>query len=75
MSDVLLNKKASIERCLQRIQRTWQRPHLIPFAQDHDRPDIIVLNLLRACEQAIDIANYGLRAKKLGLPQSSRVRL
>jgi uncharacterized protein YutE (UPF0331/DUF86 family) len=72
MSDVLLNKKMSIERCLQRIRTTWQRVRLIPFEKDFDRQDIIVLNLLRACEQAIDMANYVLRARQLGLPQTSR---
>jgi uncharacterized protein YutE (UPF0331/DUF86 family) len=72
MNDVLLNKKASIERCLQRIHRTWNQARPIPFEQDYDRQDIIVLNLLRACEQAIDMANYAIRAKKLGLPQNMK---
>lgn len=72
MNDVLLNKKASIERCLQRIRKTWQQPRLLPLDQDYDRQDIIVLNLLRACEQTIDMANYAVRAKKLGLPQTMK---
>lgn len=30
------------------------------------------MNILRACEQAIDLANYMVKKKQLGLPQSSR---
>ena len=31
-----------------------------------------MLNLQRACESAIDLANYEVRKRKLGIPQSSR---
>lgn len=34
--------------------------------------DAIVLNLLRACEAAIDLAMHHVAEKKLGVPQSSR---
>lgn len=31
-----------------------------------------MLNVLRACEQAIDLANHLIRREKLGIPNSSR---
>ncbi len=36
------------------------------------RQDAIVLNLLRACEAAIDAAMHLVRVRRLGLPQESR---
>lgn len=72
MNDVLLNKKASIERCIQRIRTKWQQPRLLPLRDDFDTQDIVVLNLLRACEQAIDMANHVIRSRQLGLPQNSK---
>lgn len=37
------------------------------------RQDALVLNLLRACETAIDLAMHVVRKASLGVPQSSRV--
>lgn len=36
------------------------------------RQDAIAINLQRACEQCIDLANYMIKLKKLGLPKESR---
>lgn len=69
MSDVLLNKKATIERCVAHV-RSW---HLAETdSDDQMRQDAIAMNLQRACESAIDIANHLIRTRKLGLPQDSR---
>lgn len=72
MTDVALNKKASIERCLQQARTYYQLPSSLPFAQDYLRQDAIALNLQRACEQAIDLANHVVKQRKLGLPKESR---
>lgn len=72
MNDVLLNKKAGIERCVAQARRYYDGGSDIPFAEDHLRQDAIAMNLQRLCELAIDMANHLVRAKKLGLPQDSR---
>ena len=43
----------------------------MPFEKDYDKQDIVVLNLQRACEQCIDMANHIVRIKKLGWPKES----
>lgn len=69
--DVLLNKVAIIERCLKRVEEEY-RGHEQEFATNFTRQDAIVLNLLRACEAAIDLAMHLVRVRRLGLPQESR---
>ncbi len=41
------------------------------FASDFIRQDAAILNITRACEQAIDLANHLVRRHKLGLPKSA----
>lgn len=72
MDDVVLSKRVSIERCLSQIKKYRDLPSEVPFADDFLKQDAIVLNVHRACEQAIDIANHLIKVKKLGLPQDSR---
>lgn len=69
--DVLLNKASVIERCLQRIAEDYAN-HEHELETDYTRQDAIVLNLLRACEAAIDMAMHVVRKRGLGLPQESR---
>lgn len=71
MNDVLLAKQQSIERCLARVRHAWAQRSTLPFEEDYDKQDIIVLNLQRACEQAIDMANHVVNVKKLGWPRTS----
>lgn len=72
MNEVILNKKISIERCIEQIGRYYALESGIPFKDDFLRQDAIAMNLQRACELAIDIANHLIKMKKLGLPQDSR---
>lgn len=72
MIESILNKKVSIERCIQQIQAYYTLDTGLPFAADYLRQDAIAMNLQRACELTIDIANYLVKRKRLGLPQSSR---
>ncbi len=69
--DVVLNKAASIERCLQRIQDEYADTKQ-NLAENQTKQDAIVLNLQRACETAIDLAMYVVSQRKLGVPQDSR---
>lgn len=69
--DVLLNKAAIIERCLARIDTEYLGNEQ-ELTTNQTRQDAIVLNLLRACEAAIDLAMHIVRKRGLGLPQQSR---
>jgi uncharacterized protein YutE (UPF0331/DUF86 family) len=69
--DVILNKAASIERCLARIQEVYggKDTNLLDNITSQDS---VILNLQRACEASIDLAMYMVRKRKLGIPQESR---
>lgn len=69
--DVLLNKAASIERCLARVREEYNRD-ASTFATDYTRQDAAILNIQRACEAALDIGQHLIRRDRLGIPQSSR---
>ena len=72
MNEVILNKKVSIERCIQQVQTYYALDTGLPFEVDYLKQDAIAMNLQRACELTIDIANYLIKTKKLGLPQDTR---
>lgn len=69
--DVILNKAASIERCLRRIEEEYAG-NKQNLAANQTKQDAIILNLQRACETAIDLAMYVVSQRKLGVPQDSR---
>ena len=71
MDDVLINKAAIIERCLNRINEEYLG-HESAFDNEFTRQDSIILNLQRACEATIDIGMRLVRLKQLGVPQTSR---
>ncbi len=69
--DVLLNKAATIERCVARAKEEYlSDPE--SFAINFTRQDAAILNIQRACEAALDIAQHVVRRERLGLPQSAR---
>jgi len=70
-NDVVLNKVATIERCLIRINDEYHG-HESELETNYTRQDSIILNLQRACEASIDIAMHLVRVRKLGIPQESR---
>ena len=70
MNDVLINKLASIKRCLARINEEFTDE--AEFRNNFTKQDSVILNLQRACEASIDICNYLIRQHSLGIPQSSR---
>ena len=69
--DVILNKAATIERCLQRILEEYAGDNQNLVA-NQTKQDAIILNLQRACETAIDLAMYVVNQRRLGVPQESR---
>jgi len=72
MDDVILNKVESIERCIRQIRVYDAIVSHSSFTEDYLTQDAILLNLLRAVELSLDIANHIVRVKKLGIPKDSR---
>lgn len=72
MNQVVLNKKVSIERCIAQARKYYAMKGEIPFQEDYLRQDAVALNVQRACEICIDIANHLIKTRKLGLPQDSK---
>lgn len=72
IDDIVLNKKESIERCVRQIRLYYAKPSELPFEEDFLKQDAIAINLQRAAEQCIDLANHVVRMKKLGIPKESK---
>ncbi len=70
MNDIIINKIQSIQRCIQRAREEHQADP-DAFETNYSRQDAAVMNILRACEQAIDLANHIIKAHKMGIPTSS----
>jgi uncharacterized protein YutE (UPF0331/DUF86 family) len=70
MNDIVINKIQSIQRCVARAREEY---HADPagFATNYTRQDAAILNVLRACEQAIDLANHIVKTRQLGIPTAS----
>lgn len=66
--DIVLAKVASIDRCLRRIADTTGGDPRSLDDQDHE--DIFVLNLQRAVQAAIDLANHLVASEGLTIPAS-----
>ncbi len=67
--DIVINKIQSIQRCIKRAREEYHKTE--DFANDISCQDAAILNIMRACEQAIDLANHLLKQYKLGTPNSS----
>jgi uncharacterized protein YutE (UPF0331/DUF86 family) len=70
MNDVVINKAQSIQRCVARARQEREAAG-DRFAEDYSRQDAAILNVTRACEQAIDLANHTIRTAKAGIPTDS----
>ena len=70
MNDIVLNKIQSIQRCVRRAREEFAADPE-GFDANFTRQDAAVLNILRACEQSIDLANHVIKTRKLGVPTSS----
>ena len=68
--DVISSKIASIERCLARVRdETAGGMHAL---DDQTVQDAVVLNIQRACEQAIDLATHVVGVRRLGIAKDAR---
>ena len=68
--DVIINKAASIERCVTRAREEYFKDP-VTFGFDLTRQDAAILNIQRACEAALDIGHHLIRRERLGVPQSA----
>lgn len=69
--DVLLNKAQIIERCRLRAREEYfDDPQT--FHTDFRRQDAAVLNVQRACEAALDLAQHLIASLDLGVPQGAK---
>lgn len=71
MNAAVLGKIAAIERSVARAREEFTAAG-DGFARDWTRQDAAILNILRGCELAIDVANILIRERSLGVPQASR---
>ena len=70
MNDIVTNKIQSIQRCVLRAREEYGAdPN--GFAINYTRQDAAILNVLRACEQTIDLANHIIKTYKMGIPTAS----
>jgi len=67
IDEVVLQKTSSIRRCVQRAheEKTAAGSN---FRIDFTHQDAALLNIFRACETAIDLANHLVRIHRLGAP-------
>ncbi len=68
--NVIIVKAAIIERCIKRAREELAASS--DFENDYTRQDAAVLNVERACEAAIDIANRIIRLRGIGVQSSNR---
>lgn len=67
IDEIILQKTSSIRRCVRRAreERTAAGDR---FGSDFTHQDAALLNIFRACESTIDLANHLVRLHKLGTP-------
>jgi uncharacterized protein YutE (UPF0331/DUF86 family) len=70
MNDILTNKIQSIQRCVERAREEYHKAGNL-FRSNYTSQDAAILNVTRACEMSIDLANHIIKKEKLGIPTSS----
>lgn len=71
MSEVLAHKITSLQRCVARARQARAEAGAA-FRTSYNLQDAAVLNIVRACDTAIDLANMLIRRRRLGIPGESR---
>ena len=69
--EVLLKKAAIVERAVRRAREEYAAAGAA-FATDFTRQDAAVMNIQRACEATVDMANHIVRRDRLGVVSSAR---
>jgi len=71
LDNKLAGKVANLETCIARIQEVYRGEREV-FLHNLLRQESVLLNLQRACENVIDIANIAVAELDLGVPASAR---
>jgi uncharacterized protein YutE (UPF0331/DUF86 family) len=71
MTDVGIQKITSLQRCVARAREAHAEAGA-NFRTNYNLQDAAILNIVRACDTAIDLANMVIRSRKLGVPNESR---
>ena len=71
MNEVLAQKITSLQRCVARARQAHAEAGA-DFRTTYNLQDAAVLNVIRACDTAIDLANMLIRRRRLGIPDQSR---
>lgn len=71
MNDALVQKIVSLQRCVARAREAHAEAGS-RFQSSQNLQDAAVLNVIRACDTAIDLANMVIRARRLGIPSTTR---
>jgi uncharacterized protein YutE (UPF0331/DUF86 family) len=71
MNEVFAQKVGSLQRCVSRAREELASAGGA-FATDHTAQDAAILNVIRACETALVMANMLIRKRRLGIPGESR---
>lgn len=69
--DILINKAATVERCVARARQEYAADPGT-FLTNFTRQDAAILNVQRACEAVLDMGQHLVRRERLGVPQSAR---
>lgn len=69
-NDIIINKIATIERCLNRINDEYENNS--DNLKNYTKQDAIILNIQRACEACVDIAMHIISVEGWGIPQRTR---
>jgi len=71
VSDVGVQKITSLQRCIARAREAYAAAG--PGVRtNYNLQDAAILNVIRACDAAIDLANMAIRRHHLGVPNESR---
>ena len=71
IEDVTAQKITSVQRCVARAREALADAGM-EFRTNHTLQDAAVLNVIRACDTSIDLANMLIRRRRLGIPGESR---
>ena len=71
MDDAILKRLTHIESALRRMREVYTTS-AEQFESDYTSQDSVIMNLQRACEASIDVANIVNKQQGNGIPQSSR---
>ncbi|MGH8289046.1 MAG: type VII toxin-antitoxin system HepT family RNase toxin [Steroidobacteraceae bacterium] len=71
MNEVLAQKITSLQRCIARAREARAEAGA-DFRASYNLQDAALLNVIRACDIAIDLANMLIRRQRLGIPGESR---